>query len=70
MGKLLAASMKMGVLMHKPNREDLKILANMVIKGTIKLVIDDVLPLEQVPEALQKIGGGGVKGKMVISILD
>lgn len=41
------------------------ILIDYFKKGIIKPIIDKVYPLNEVPEALRKIGEGKVKGKLI-----
>jgi len=58
---------KIVVLVHKPNKylEELKELAE---SRKIKPIIDKVYPLNQTAEALQRIGDGRAKGKVVVKI--
>jgi len=53
------------VLAAKPN-EGLEELDARVLAGEVHPVIDAVLPLAEVPEALRRIGAGEVHGKLVI----
>ena len=46
--------------------EGLEELDAMVAAGEVHPVIDAVLPLAEVPEALRRIGAGDVHGKLVI----
>lgn len=56
------------VLAVRPNREDMLTVAELCRAGKIKLVIDRVYPLEQVPEAMRCVGEGKAKGKVVIKV--
>jgi NADPH:quinone reductase-like Zn-dependent oxidoreductase len=58
---------KIKLLAHKPNK-NLDEFNKLYEKGKVKPVIDKVLPLEKVQEALQLIGEGKVKGKVVIKV--
>ncbi|WP_438856294.1 NAD(P)-dependent alcohol dehydrogenase [Agromyces sp. M3QZ16-3] len=42
-------------------------LGELVASGALAPVIEEVLPLERVPEALARIGAGSVRGKLVIA---
>ena len=49
-------------------QEDLVILRDMAAAGSIVPVIERVLPLEEAPQALSKVGDGHTAGKIVIKI--
>jgi NADPH:quinone reductase-like Zn-dependent oxidoreductase len=57
---------KLGILAHNPCSENLIELKKMFEEGTISANIDSTLPLEKVPEAIQKLGEGKTIGKVVI----
>ncbi len=57
-----------GVLGVKPNREDLEHLADLVVKDGLKVHIDRTYTLDQVPAALDDLGAGRSRGKLVITI--
>ena len=59
---------KMGILIHKPNKADLEIMAEFFEAGTGGPVIDRSFPLSQTPEAMRYFGEGLVLGKVVITI--
>jgi NADPH:quinone reductase-like Zn-dependent oxidoreductase len=68
-GTLLSTgSRRMGVLMVRPNREDLLRVAHMVLGGVIRTTIERTYPLDGVPEALAHLGAGRALGKLVIEI--
>jgi NADPH:quinone reductase-like Zn-dependent oxidoreductase len=69
-GRMLEArdGTHVGLLMHRPNLDDLARLNEKVETGALKPVIDRVYSLEQVPEALRRMGAGDVLGKVVIRI--
>ena len=60
-------SKKLGVLAHKQNRDDLSALAQLVEAGKIAPVIDRRYPLEQAPEAVQRLLEGRALGKIAIT---
>lgn len=59
---------KMGLLMHKPDRNDLVTLTGLLEAGDVVPVIDRRYTLPGVPEALERFGEGVVEGKIVITI--
>ncbi|MEJ2594432.1 MAG: NAD(P)-dependent alcohol dehydrogenase [bacterium] len=59
---------KVGLVMHKPNADDLKVLGDLYKEGIIKPVIDQQFPLEETAKAIQLLGEGKAKGKLVITI--
>ncbi|MZQ86948.1 zinc-binding dehydrogenase [Paenibacillus sp. 5J-6] len=60
----------MGILIHKPNQQDQKDLERLVEAGQIIPIIDKRFSLSEVPDALQYLGEGHAKGKVVIQIAD
>jgi len=61
---------KIVLLAHKPNPEDLNYLNELFEKGKLKPVIDKKYQLRETPEAIQHVGKGNAKGKVVITIGD
>ena len=53
----MATSKKMGILMHKPNK-DLAFMKELFGTGKVKPVIDEHYPLSEVAEALRYFGEG------------
>ena len=69
MGRLLATGGRsMGVLMVRPNKDDLVRVADMVVAGVLSTTVERTYPLEGVPEALRHIGEGRALGKVVIDM--
>ncbi|MDY6960150.1 MAG: zinc-binding dehydrogenase, partial [Halobacteriota archaeon] len=58
---------KMGVLMHKQNK-DLDHIIDLFEGGKIVPVIDKRYQLSEVPEALRYFGEGHARGKIVVTI--
>jgi NADPH:quinone reductase-like Zn-dependent oxidoreductase len=56
----------MGLLMARPNRDDLREAADLVATGKLEPIIDRVYPLEEVPAAMRRLGEGHSLGKLVI----
>ncbi|VDK36109.1 unnamed protein product [Taenia asiatica] len=50
----------------EPSRNRLEALANWLVQGQLHVPIEKVYSFEQVPEAFQKLSGGGNNGKIVI----
>ncbi len=68
-GRLLSTGgRKIGVLMVRPNREDLLRVASMAATGSLRAVIERTYPLDGVPEALRQLGEGRALGKLVIEV--
>jgi NADPH:quinone reductase-like Zn-dependent oxidoreductase len=63
----MITSKKMGILMHKPNK-DLDFIIELFEAGKVKPVIDKRYPLSEVPEALRYFGKGHARGKIVITL--
>ena len=63
-------SKKLGLMGYKPNRKDLDYLNQLFEEGKLLPVIDKSYPLQEVPAALQYLGDGHAKGKIVITIVD
>ncbi|MDH3975185.1 MAG: NAD(P)-dependent alcohol dehydrogenase [Deltaproteobacteria bacterium] len=63
----MTGSKKMGLLLHKANKE-LEDLIALFEAGKVKPVIDRRYPLSEVPEAMRHFGSGKVVGKLVITV--
>jgi len=66
----MTGSKKMGLLMHKPNKEDLNTLTEYYEAGKIVPVIDKRYTLPEVPDAFRYFGEGRVQGKLVITVCE
>jgi len=64
----MIGSKKMGLLMHKPDKEDLNYMSDLFEAGKVVPVIDRRYPLSEVANALRYFGEGHVKGKVVITV--
>jgi NADPH:quinone reductase-like Zn-dependent oxidoreductase len=57
---------RMGVLMAKPNGDDLAHVADLVAEGRLEPMIDRVYGLDEVPEAMRRLGEDHSLGKLVV----
>lgn len=67
LGKMM--SKRAELLMLKPNRDDLDQLSALFTAGTLQPVIDQVYPLAETADALQKLGEGRSMGKVVVRVM-
>ena len=68
-GQLLSTGgRRIGVLMVRPDKEDLLRVAEMVVAGALHTFIERTYPLDRVPEALRHLGEGRALGKLVIEV--
>jgi len=66
----LFSNKKLGLMGYKPNRKDLDYLTRLFEEGKVIPVIDRCYPLPEVTTALQYLGDGHVKGKIIISVIE
>lgn len=59
---------KMAILLHKPSKEDQNFLKDLYTAGKLVPVIDREYSLNQVPEAIDYLGEGKTKGKVVVCV--
>ena len=59
---------KLAIVAHKPNAVEQDELAELVVRGKLKPVLDRVWPLEQSAAAIQTVVAGKVLGKSVVKI--
>lgn len=59
---------KAELLIHKPNQNDLQSLSALCAEGKIKVMIDSEFPLSETAKAIQYLGDGKVKGKVIVAI--
>jgi NADPH:quinone reductase-like Zn-dependent oxidoreductase len=57
-----------GSLYHRPNRDDLVFMAEMMADGRVAPVIDRCYPLEETADALRYYDDGHPRGKVVITV--
>lgn len=62
------ASQKMIQMLTRPNRQDLLVLKEMIEQGKIKPIIEKVYPFSAAIEAIQYVGSGHAKAKIVITL--
>lgn len=63
----LVRSQKVKFFVAKINKEDLQLMADLMASGEVKPVIDRSYELDRVPEALDYLGEGHARGKIVIT---
>jgi len=63
----MTGSKKMGILMHKPNK-DLAFMKELFEAGKVIPIIDRRYPLNETAEALRYFGEGHARGKVVITV--
>jgi NADPH:quinone reductase-like Zn-dependent oxidoreductase len=61
-------SQKLGSFLAKTNKEDLKLLSELIETGKVTPVIDRAYSLREVPEAIRYIEEGHAQGKVVIAV--
>jgi NADPH:quinone reductase-like Zn-dependent oxidoreductase len=64
---ILMTGKKMGLLLHKPNK-DLAYIKELFEAGKVKPIIDRRYPLSKVAEAFRYFGAGHARGKVVITV--
>jgi NADPH:quinone reductase-like Zn-dependent oxidoreductase len=55
-------------LLHRPSRDDLIYMSELILTGKVRPVVDRCFSLDQIREALRYYGEGRSRGKVVISI--
>ncbi len=58
------------LLVVRPNADDLAAVANLCVAGQLRPLIDRTFPLSETPAALQYLGDGRAKGKIVVTMGD
>ena len=59
---------KMGIVSAKPNQKDLNFMKEILEAEKVKPVIDKTYPLEEIAQALDYIGEGHARGKVVVTM--
>ena len=59
---------KMGVLMVRPNRDDLITIAHQVVAGSLRTSVERTYPLEELAAALESVGENRALGKVVVEL--
>lgn len=59
---------KMSVLSAKPNQQDLTLIKDLFEAGKVRSVIDRCYPLKEAVEAMQYLGTGHARGKIIVTI--
>ena len=65
----MTGSQKMGLMLVKPNQEDMGFVAGLLEAGKVVPVIDKVYPLDEVPDAIRYLEAGRAQGKVVINLV-
>lgn len=70
-GKLYSwlAGKSFRLLVHRPNATDLQVMAGLFDRGSVKPVIDRIFTLVDTPKAIQYLGDGLCKGKVVVKVI-
>lgn len=63
-----ATRRRVGMLAVRPGPDRFAPLAQRVLDGDVRVHVDRVLPLDQVPEALTLVGRGRACGKIVVTV--
>ncbi|WP_349257608.1 NAD(P)-dependent alcohol dehydrogenase [Povalibacter sp.] len=58
----------MGMMMAKPNHQDMQTLADLMASGKLIPVIDRTYPLNEVAEAMRYLETGRARGKVVVTV--
>ena len=64
----MTSNKKMGLLLHKPDTDDLDFIKTLFKSGKVTPVIDKCYPLSETADAMRYFGEGHVKGKVVITL--
>jgi NADPH:quinone reductase-like Zn-dependent oxidoreductase len=64
----MTGSMKMELLLSRPNQKDLLVLRDLIEAGKLVPVIDRRYQLSEVPEAIRYLEQGHARGKVVITV--
>jgi NADPH:quinone reductase-like Zn-dependent oxidoreductase len=64
------ASQKAAFFLAKVNKADMEVLRDFLAEGKVLSVVDDVFPFERVAEALEHMGNGHPRGKIVVTLPD
>jgi NADPH:quinone reductase-like Zn-dependent oxidoreductase len=61
-------SQRLRTFIISPKQENLVVLKKLIEAGTVKPVIDRTYPLSETPQAIDHVGGGHARGKVVITV--
>ena len=64
----MVGTKKMGVMLARPNQEDLAFISELLDARKVVPVVDRCYPLSEVAEALRYYGEGHARGKVVITV--
>ena len=63
-------SQKAALFLAKLNKADMETLRELLEAGKLTSVVDDVFPFERVADALEHMGAGHPRGKIVVTVAD
>jgi NADPH:quinone reductase-like Zn-dependent oxidoreductase len=66
----MLVSQKAAFFLAKLNKADLETLRELLVAGKLTSMVDDVFPLDRVADALEHMGRGHPRGKIVITVSD
>jgi len=66
----LATRQKAAFFVAKLNKADMETLRELLEAGTLMSVVDDVFPFDRVADALEHMGAGHPRGKVVVTVAD
>lgn len=64
----MSGSMKLELLLSKPNQRDLLVLKDLIEAGKLAPIIDRRYQLNEVPDAIRYLEEGHGRGKVVITV--
>jgi NADPH:quinone reductase-like Zn-dependent oxidoreductase len=64
------ANQRVTFFIARLNKADMETLRELLEAGKLTSVVDDVFPLERVADALEHMGGGHPRGKIVVTVSD
>ena len=64
----MVSGKKMGLLMHKPDANDLEFMKALFAAGKVVPVIDRCYPLSEAAEAIRHVEAGHARGKVIIEM--
>jgi D-arabinose 1-dehydrogenase-like Zn-dependent alcohol dehydrogenase len=66
----MLASQRAAYFLAKLGKVDMQTLAELLEAGKLTSVVDDVFPYDRLPDALEHMGAGHPRGKIVVTMQD